>query len=122
MPGDAERLDSAESAKWWEETGAYELRQILLWRWDPIGIAGEFPYAADEYDSYAPQLVIALSNGASANEIAALLGSIESERMGLGEGSLHEVHVDRLQTLGESILAWFESSRLRWLECGRLSR
>lgn len=51
-------------AQWWDETGEYELRQILHWRWDPIGVSSVFPYAADEYDDYAlPAYAISLSSG-----------------------------------------------------------
>lgn len=50
-------------ARWWDETGDYELRQILHWRWDPIGVANVFPYAADEYGNYAPTIVDALRAG-----------------------------------------------------------
>lgn len=33
-------------------TDALELRQILYWRWDPIGVSDEFPLNAGEYDLY----------------------------------------------------------------------
>lgn len=117
MTSEARRLDPDAFARWWEETGDYALRQILHWRWDPIGVSGDFPYAADEYDSYTPQVASALNTGASADDIAELLGAIEQDRMDLGAGSS-----DRLRGLGADILTWFESSRSRWVEFGPLRR
>lgn len=117
MVSEATQLGVDEFTRWFRETGDYELRQILHWKWDPIGVSGAFPYAADEYDSYCPQIVAVLSKGASTNEIAELLAGIEHERMGLGEGSL-----DRLNALGAVILTWFVSSQIRWTESGPLRR
>jgi hypothetical protein len=66
MAGDPpEQLTTEEFARWWKETGEHELRQILLWRRDPIGVADFFPNTAEEYDGYAPQIVQSLRNGAS---------------------------------------------------------
>jgi hypothetical protein len=122
MSSEGKRHDVGEFAEWWQQTGEYELRQILHWRWDPIGVSVDFPYAAGEYDSYAPEVFSVLSNGASANEIAELLGSIEDERMGLGAGPLSGAQVDRLRDVAAGIVAWFEASRLRWVEFGPLRR
>ena len=54
-----------EFALWWSETGERELRQLLFWKWDPIGVNPFFPRTADEYDGYATQVVTALRTGAS---------------------------------------------------------
>lgn len=105
--------------KWWTETGEFELRQILHWRWDPIGVAGEFPYAADEYHAYAPEIVSSLAGGASAREIALLLASIENDRM-WGAGPFDGEPSDRLRDLGEAIIAWYAASQARWREFGPL--
>lgn len=113
-----------EWARWWQETGEYELRQILHWKWDPIGVASAFPWAADEYDRYAPQIAAALKERASAAEIAELLGCIECDRMGLREvvpEFRREVPEFR-QKVAVHILAWYESSQTRWLEFGPLTR
>ena len=117
MAHKAKWLDDSEFARWWEETGESELRQVLHWKWDPIGIASAFAYAADEYDRYAPQIAVALRKGASGEEIAELLGIIEQERMGLGGGS-----PERLRALAANILGWFEASQIRWVEFGPLGR
>ena len=39
--------------QWWEDVGQDQLRQLLYWRWDPIGINSEFPNTSGEYDRYA---------------------------------------------------------------------
>lgn len=120
MTGEVKRLEVGEFARWWEETGEYELRQILHWKWDPIGVADEFPYAADEYHSYALPVVSALIEGQSADAIAEMFGNIEHEWMGLGEGPLSGVRDDRLRDLAVGTLAWFEASQIRWVEFGPL--
>jgi hypothetical protein len=117
MGSETNRLDDAQFARWWAETGENEVRQILHWKWDPLCISDQFPYAADEYDSYAAQIAAVLRNGAAAGEIAELLGAIERERMGLGQGS-----PDRRRALGDEILTWFECSQNRWVEFGPLRR
>jgi hypothetical protein len=38
---------------------------VLYWKWDPIGVNDSFPYTADEYDRYGPQVLSALRNAAS---------------------------------------------------------
>ena len=108
-------------APWWDETGEYELRQILHWRWDPIGIANVFPYAADEYDDYAPVVVDALRARASAADIARLLGTIEDDRIFDRAPDAGET-VDCLRELGETIVGWYEASQRRWAEFGPLPR
>lgn len=56
--------------------------QILWQEWDPIGV-NHFPEAVDEYESYVPVVVEALLNKSTADDIAAVLIAIETERMGL---------------------------------------
>ena len=109
-------------AQWWDETGEYELRQILHWRWDPIGIANVFPYAAHEYDNYAPMLVEALRARASADDIAHLLTTIEDDRIFDRAPTSSGEPVGRLRDLGEAIVGWYETSQRRWAEFGPLPR
>jgi hypothetical protein len=84
MTGHANPLAGAELARWRAETGESELCQILFWKWDPVGVSDAFPDAADEYDSYVPQILSALNERASADQLAELLGATERDRMGLG--------------------------------------
>ena len=58
------------------------IRQVLLRGWDPIGVAEE-PGAQDEYDSYVGAVYRLLASNASEQQIAAHLGEIEAEYMGL---------------------------------------
>lgn len=117
-----EPMELSGPAQWWGETGEYELRQILHWRWDPIGIASVFPYAADEYDNYASMVVDGLRAGASAAEIARLLVNIEDDRIFGRAPASAEEPVDRLRELGEAIVTWYETSQRRWTEFGPLAR
>lgn len=77
-------------SEWWRGTGEAELRQILFWVWDPLGLNREFPDAADEYDKYALEILTALASEATPAALAALLGSIEQNRMGLDPRPLND--------------------------------
>lgn len=50
--------------------------------WDPIGVA-ESSGARDEYDSYIPGIIGLLEKGQSAEDVAAHLDAIVSDRMSL---------------------------------------
>lgn len=65
----------------WEEMRA-EIRQILMSKWDPIGVSDE-PKAADEYDSYINGTIRLLMNEARFDQLEEYLRDIEIERMGL---------------------------------------
>ena len=101
-------LSTEDRHRWWKETGASELRQILLWRWDPIGVSDFFPDTADEYDDYLGGVVELAARGAPAQEIAEHLRTIESEWMGIpgDAGNRHRVALH--------ICGWFEASTDRW--------
>ena len=113
----SQRLDDGQFARWWAETGEWELCQILYWKWDPIRVSEYFPDSAHEYDSYADEIIAAVGDGASIAKISETLVIIEDERMGLGKGPS-----DRRHTVAADILAWFESSQNRWMEFGPLRR
>ena len=63
------------------------LREIGWAKWDPIRLRGTEGQPDDEYDSYLLQAAGRLWNGASEEEVADYLVSIETEYMGLGEAS-----------------------------------
>lgn len=66
-----------------KSTQLYTFIDELLWQeWDPIGI-NHYLEARDEYSSYVFQVFRLVVYGASAEEIAQKLLSIEQERMGL---------------------------------------
>jgi len=110
-------LSTEEFARWWKETGEHELRQILFWTWDPIGVYDAFPNTADEYDGYAPQVVQALRKGATEDEIAELLRSFEHDAMGLGRANPNGVH-----EVAQFLVHWFENSQDSWSDFGPLRR
>jgi hypothetical protein len=108
-----EELAAEQFARWWNETGERELCQILFWRWDPIGVANEFPNTADEYDDYAPGVVALLRLGAGEDLVAQHLDFLEREQMGLPEQDARH----RAEAAG-LITAWFESSIDLWADHG----
>jgi hypothetical protein len=82
---------------WWRNQGEEELRLILWAAWDPIG-----GVPRDEYETYAPQIASQLRRGATIDEIAALLGQIRTETIGLGP----DPAADR--AVAEKIRDWYE--------------
>jgi hypothetical protein len=79
----SEPLSADEHARWWKEAGGWQLRQLLYWKWDPIGVNDAFPWTHDEYDTYAGLIVARLRDGADAAEVARFLHEFEEQRMGL---------------------------------------
>lgn len=110
-------LTTEDFARWWRETGEHELRQVLLWRWDPVGVADYFPNTADEYDGYAAQLVQVLRKGGDADAVAAHLREVERQSM---DGPI--TSPERLGYLGTLLCDWYESSQDSWSEFGPLRR
>ena len=98
-------VDSREFADWWRQTGERELCQLLYWVWDPIDLSAEFPDAADQYDRYALEIATALASGMPAPTLAALLATIERDRMGLGQRPL--------DAIADQLRAWYARSRDR---------
>jgi hypothetical protein len=61
------------------------LREIGWRDWDPIGLDGLEDRPDDEYDSYLLQAVGRLRHGATDEDVADYLATIEAEYMGLGD-------------------------------------
>ncbi len=59
----------------------------ILRRWDPIGVQPGVVAPADEYDSYAPDIVSMVGNGCTVEEIASRLEFLAVETMGLRPSS-----------------------------------
>ena len=115
MSEQEEQRSAEQFARWWKDTGERELRQILFWRWDPIGISSAFPTTADEYDGYTAGVVLLLRSGASDQELADHLGFVEREAMGLSRDAAdHRAEVARM------LAAWFLRSLVSWREHGPL--
>lgn len=86
------------------------MRQILYWRWDPIGISNAFPNTWDEYDAYMGKVVALAKRGAPAQEIAAYLESVEMESIELPTDEATRSDV------AERVLYWYDESLRRWGE------
>ena len=99
--------------RWWRETGEEELNQVLLWRWDPIGVADSFPYTANEYSTYAPQLWTILRGGTGRDDLAWRLREMEKD--GWGEVYSSEEH---LRDVAALLIDWYANSIARWSEFG----
>jgi hypothetical protein len=110
-----EPLTDAEHAAWFQARGEEQLRELLFWRWDPIGVATAFPHSWDEYDGYAPRIAGILRDGGDQAAVAADLGRIEHEVIGL----------DRRERPGTvaaaaAIVAWYDESTGAWAARGEL--
>ena len=71
--------------------------EIMHYLWDPIGVA-RAPEARDEYDGYLPDVIAILSRGGNAEELAAYLTQVETQRMGLSDTS--ETHARNYEIAG----------------------
>lgn len=78
-----------------QDASAYEALDRLLFReWDPIGVcAPDGP--EDEYRMYLPKFWTLAKSGTSPEEIAAYLGAIEVERIGLTTSLEHRLDTAR---------------------------
>ena len=101
-----------------EQTGEHGLRQLLFWRWDPIGVSDYIPNTADEYDGYAPQIVQALRDEASDEKLVRMIQRFEHDTMGPSP----RPDLDRVPTLVELLRLWFEDSRASWRDFGPVRR
>jgi hypothetical protein len=106
-------LTDDQHAEWAHAAGFPQLRQVLLWQWDPIEIADVLPYTEDEYDTYVRVLLTRLREGAGASDVAAYLLAVEVEAMG-GRYSDDA----KLSALGEHIVEWHRKSTDHWLAFG----
>ena len=61
-------VDYVEWLRWWRRRGRAELEEILLERWDPLGVRDD-PEQQDAYARWAVRIGIRLRHGVSAEEI-----------------------------------------------------
>jgi hypothetical protein len=81
--------------------------EVLHYLWDPIGAAGE-PMARDEYHTYVSDVVELLEREADEARIAAYLGVVRTERMGLRPLPDKDLEVAR------TLLDWKDTIDARW--------
>jgi hypothetical protein len=87
------RLTASEWGDWWKRRGKHELALLLWALWDPIG-----GVPLSEYVDYCDSLGGRLRAGASADEVAAHLRSLEERMIGLASA--------RTEDAAERIVAW----------------
>jgi hypothetical protein len=102
-----EPLTDAEHAAWWDARGEEQLRELLFWRWDPIGVDTAFPHTWDEYDAYAPRVVAVLRAGGDAAAVAAELAAIARDVIGLAAPEAAE-------RAAPAIVEWYAESTEAW--------
>jgi hypothetical protein len=88
---------------WWRERGERELR-MLLYEWDPVGVAPEPDWPGDEYDDFVAPLREKLERGVTAGELAVFLEQQVQEHIGL------EVDVDREEGFAARLVEWHARS------------
>ena len=66
--------------------------EVLHYVWDPIGVLG-VPQARDEYHGYLPHVFSLLHSGANEQAIAAYLGKVTTDNMGLSANAQHDLDV-----------------------------
>lgn len=106
-----EALTDAEHAAWFEAQGEEQLRELLFWRWDPIGVADAFPLTWDEYDAYAPRIVAVLRAGGDAAAVAGELAVIARDVIGLPPSGAAE-------GAARAIVDWYAESTGAWASRG----
>ena len=78
-----------------QDASAYEALDRLLFReWDPIGVHN-IDGPEDEYQAYLPHFWTLVKDGASAEEVAAYLGDIETDRIELPTSQEHRLDIAR---------------------------
>jgi hypothetical protein len=101
------RMDDATAwYAWYKRAGGRELRALAMDVWDPIGVAG-IGQARNEYDAYLGQVAHRLRRGASADEIAAYLASIRTERIKLDANPAAD------ERAALAMAEWYERSQRR---------
>ncbi len=76
-----------------------QIKTILLWDWDPIGI-NDVPEAHDEYDSYVSGVFRLLTTDASEYQLIKRLHQFETVAMGLSS----DVEAARLKHAARKLL------------------
>ena len=85
---------------WYKRRGGRQLRQLMMEEWDPIEVQG-VPEALDEYDTYVGRVADRLRRGASADEVAAMLGAYRTESMELAPDPIADLAAATV------IVAWY---------------
>lgn len=105
-----------ERRQWWTTKGQVQLRQLLYWLWDPIGVNDYFPNSHDEYDSYADAMGELMVGTADEEALAAgVLEAVRRAQAAMGFEQKEGAEDDR-RILTEMILEWRRQSIGLWKE------
>jgi hypothetical protein len=108
-----------ERQEWWTATGRDELRQLLYWRWDPIGVNHEFPDTHREYDHYADSMRPLLVGDADEDELEAeVIRAVLRAQEAMGFEHKPGAEADRL-AVTRAILDWRRASFWLWKDYRR---
>jgi hypothetical protein len=99
-------MNQADHERWWRERGSRELRELLFFEWDPIGLSRLADAPLDEYDHYAGTIVRRLRAGSSLDELAAVLDDFRRD-MGLARS-------DPPADAAAKIADWYRRSTAAW--------
>jgi hypothetical protein len=100
-------MNQAEHERWWRECGSRELRELLFFEWDPIGLSRLADSPLDEYDHYAGTIVRRLRAGSSLDELAAVLDDF---RRDMGLDAADEPPADAAAKIAD----WYRRSTAEW--------
>jgi hypothetical protein len=92
-------MSAADWRTFWGVRGMRELRLLLWAGWDPIDAP-----SPDEYEAHALRLATLLGSRASRSAIAAELGRIRRDELGLDPAPVEDSRA------AEKIAAWFEAA------------
>jgi hypothetical protein len=70
---------------WWKSKGEVDVRRILMYEWDPIGVR-DIPGTAHEYDRYGRVIGLMLFQGVRLAELEAYLHRVRIDYMGISVG------------------------------------
>jgi hypothetical protein len=96
-------VDYLEWLRWWRDGGRVALEEILLARWDPLGVRDD-PAQRHAYAHWAVRIGIRLRHGVSAEEIFEFLVSA-NRRLGV------RVNTRQLAGAAMEIRRWYRTER-----------
>ena len=67
---------------WWKQRGRFELHDLFMREWDPIGVA-RIPEAADEYSRHVGETASKLHQGVTVDELTAYLSWVRTGYIGI---------------------------------------
>lgn len=116
---ESEAITAEERQEWWTASGKSQLRQLLYWRWDPIGVNYAFPDNHDEYDRYADSMRGLMVGDADEGELeAGVLRAVLRAQEAMGFEQKPGAEESR-RGITEMILRWRYQSISTWKEFGR---